>query len=321
MRVVLAVLLCMLSLRSLPQQTQSDTTNPSGTEVGSQLLFQGKYDSARDAFEAVLRSSPTDPQARKGEVDATVALAVGARRQGKLDEALLELLRAQKLVPDDPTLLLDLGLLEDEMQLYRDADKTLTVAIKLRPDDSRIIYALARVKLDLQQLPEAETYMRAYLKVRPEDASAHYGLGRVLQMAQRGQDAEQEFRRSIELQPIQTESYYQLGEIELKSGNFEHSLSYFSTVLARNPRHGGALTGAGEAEYRQKRYQQAADYLKRAVVDAPGYQPAHYYYGLTLARLGQKEDSNRELALAAKMADEQNKKESQRIELNQTTPQ
>jgi hypothetical protein len=52
----------------------------------------------------------------------------------------------------------------------------------------------------------------------------------------------------------------------------------------------------------------AMDVLQRGVVTASGYQSSHYYLGLTLARLGRKEDSERELALTTKLADEESKK-------------
>ena len=280
------------------------------------MLSEGLYAQARDAFETALGSDPNDAEARKGEVQASIKLALAARSGHDMDGALADLLRAQKLVPQDPALLLDLGILEDEMELYRDADRALQAALSLRPGDLETIYAVGRIKLDLQQLDQAEKYMREYLQARPADASAHYGLGRILQMGQRSAEAEREFETSIQLRPQQTESYYQLGVIELDNGRFAQALSYFAKVLSGNPAHGGALTGAGQAEYRQKQYQLAASYLKQAVADAPDYQPAHYYYGLTLARLGQTEESRRELAVAGKLADEQNRKEAERQQLS-----
>jgi hypothetical protein len=55
--------------------------------------------------------------------------------------------------------------------------------------------------------------------------------------------------------------------------------------------------------------------LQQAIAAAPEYQTAHYYYGLALAKTGQKEASERELKLAAVMADEQNRREAQHLQL------
>lgn len=280
------------------------------------LLAAGNFEEARAEFEAVLQAAPANADARSGEVKASVKLALAARSHGDMNTALADLLRARKFVTDDPSLLLDTGVLEDEMHLYKDAEGTLTKLLAIQPDAPQALYAMARVKMDLQQLAPAETYMRAYLKQAPNDATAHYGLGRILQMGQRPQEARAEFERSIELQPKQTESYFQLGQIELDLGHYDQAVTLFEKTLAGNPKHGGALTGAGIAEFRQKHYKKAESYLRLAIDAAPDYQPAHYYYGLTLARLGRKEDSQRELQKAAKMADEQNEKEAQRLHLN-----
>ena len=187
---------------------------------------------------------------------------------------------------------------------------------QITPGNSKTVYLLARVKLDLGQLPEAEAAMREYLKAHPDDATAHYGLGRALQLSGDTDAASIEFHKSIALSPAQTESYYQLADMAVQSAQYDEAIAEAAMVLARDPRHGGALTDTGIAQFRQKHYDEAARVLQQAVQVAPDYQPAHYYLGLTLARLGRKQDADRELALAAKMADAQNSKSAQRLHLN-----
>jgi len=65
-----------------------------------------------------------------------------------------------------------------------------------------------------------------------------------------------------------------------------------------------------------EQYAQAETFLEQAIVAAPEYEKGHYYLGLTMARLGRKEDSERELALATKLADEANKKARSGLRLN-----
>ncbi len=76
-------------------------------------------------------------------------------------------------------------------------------------------------------------------------------------------------------------------------------------VLARAPEHGGALTGLGTVYYRKHMYSEAEPVLAHAVQVAPQYSTAHYYHGLTLARLGRTEESKTELARAAELAPQQ----------------
>lgn len=286
-----------------------------GLQRANALLASADYAGAREAYEQILETQPSSPAAQEGEVLASEKLALAARTAHDNNAALGDLLRAAKFAPEQPRLLYDLGVLEDQMALYQEAEATVLHLQTLAPADSKTLYLLSRVKLDRGQLPEAENAMHAYLQANPDDATAYYGLGRILQLRMDNAGAKTAFEKSIALKPEQTESHYQLADIALKAGQFTEAINEAGKVLARDPHHGGALTDVGIALFRQHTYEKAADALQQAVTAAPKYQPAHYYLGLTLARLGRKEASDRELAVATRMAADQNAGEAQRVHL------
>jgi Flp pilus assembly protein TadD len=121
---------------------QSSSEHPPQS-AGTELLQSGKPAEARVAFESILNTNPTDADALHGEVAASERLALDARQSGKMDDALKDLLRAQTFAPKDPRLLYDLGILEDEMRLYHDADQTLTALEQLQPTNPQAMYAVA----------------------------------------------------------------------------------------------------------------------------------------------------------------------------------
>src|SRR5580698_10206211 len=223
------ILALVLAATGLP--AASIAQSPQADKHGAELLDAGKAAEARDAFESVLNADPANKDAQNGEVAASERLALDARREGRMNDALTYLVRAQQFVPKNARLQFDLGILEDEMHLYQDADRALALAEQLNPGDAQVIYAVARVKLDLGQLPAAEEKMLAYLRVQPGDASAHYGLGRVYQLGLQFDKASTEFQRCVELQPVQTEAYYQLGDIALGQGSFDEAIADFSKTL------------------------------------------------------------------------------------------
>lgn len=272
---------------------------------GNLLLSEHQYPEAMDRFETVLATNLRDPTARSGELNAATNLALEARRIGDANAAYLCLQHAREHLPDDPTLLLDLGIQAQQMKLLPAAAEALNTALTLKPGDLTIVYAIARVDTDQQHLPAAEQRFRTYLASRPGDSSAHFGLAHVLEMQQRVDEAKAEFQRSIDLQPVQTESYYQLGQIALDAGQPETAAPLFEKTLARDPHHGGALTGLGILAYRRKDFVAARERLTAAVESSPDYQPAHYYLGLALSRLGEKADSERELKTAIDLAHRQ----------------
>ncbi len=287
-----------LLTRALASSPNSPAAN---VTLGKLMLEEHRDPEAMDRFETVLAIDLKNKEAREGELAAAAALAMSARRENHPDAALKVLEHARTKLPDDPKLLLDLGIQATEMGLLPEAMDSLQSARKLDASDPDILYALARLEMEQQHLQAAELDLRAYLVKRPEDASAHFGLGKVLEVAQRTTEARAEFERSIQLQPEQTESYYELGQLELEVQHDAQAAPLFQKVLARDATHGGALTGMGIIAFRNKDYAQAEQYLSRAEKTDPNYQPAHYYRGLALARLGQKDESQRELQLAAEL--------------------
>lgn len=283
------------------------------------LPTAGENVAARDAFERTLAADPHNLAAQEGEVRVSERMALAARAAGDKDTALTALLRAQKFAPENARLLYDLGILEDEMRLYRDADLTLAHLREIDTTNPKVLYAVARVKLDLGQLTAAEENMKAYLEFKPDDPTAHYALGRIYQQGLQFDKARAEFQRSIALQPVQTEAYYQIGDIAIQQHNYAEGLANFDKTLARDPRHGGALVGSGIAYFKLKQYEKAEEFLDKAISAAPDYQPGHYYLGLTLARLGKKTEAEREFAVATRLANQDNSQGANRLRLAPST--
>ena len=267
-----------------------------------ELLLAGHHNpEAMDRFETVLGITLANPDARRGELAAATALALSTRRAGHPEVALEVLQHARTKLPDDPKLLLELGIQATELHLLPEAADALNVARKLDPVDPEILYALGRLETEQQHMAAAETDLRAYLAARPNAASAHFGLGHVLAMDQRTEDARAEFARSIQLQPVQTESYYQIGQIELDAHQDAKAEPLFRKALERDPSHGGSLTGLGVLAFRAKEYAKAEQYLAAAEKAAQDYGPAHYYRGLALARLGRRDEADAELRTATEL--------------------
>lgn len=269
--------------------------------AGSMLLQAQQYPQAMDRFETVLAVQPKDKEARQGEREAATRLATTVRSAGAEEVTLQVLEHARSKLPDDPELLLALGMEAVDVHKLPEAAEALQVARKLSPTSPDILYGLVRVEIDQQHLEAAERDMRSYLALRPSDASAYFGLGHIYAMEQRSEDARKEFERSLHLQPIQTESYYEIGQLDLNAQNDAQAKPLFQKVIARDPNHGGALVGLGQIAFRDKDYAAAESYLVRAVKAAPKYPPAHYYYGLTLSRLGRKAEADQELQLSTQL--------------------
>ncbi len=271
---------------------------------------QGLSDTQSDtpeltAARAPLAAAPETPDTQHAFVDAALRQALEHRRAADEEGALVTLLHARDALPHDPTLLLDFGLQADSMRLFRDADAALTEALALKPGDPTTLYALGRVKGDEAQPAEAEKLLRQYLALRPGDASAHFGLGRLLHTELKNDEAAAELRRSLALQPAQTESHYELGDIALGQHDDAEAAKEFAVVLARDPRHPGSLAGSGALALRRKDYPEAEKLLRQSLALDPAHPETHRSLALALAKLGRKEESDQELATAARLTKQQ----------------
>jgi tetratricopeptide (TPR) repeat protein len=271
-----------------------------------------ELDSAKalmSAFEKALQANRSDPAAKKGEVAAAVKYSLAEKREHREQAGLWLLLRAQYWVPDDPDLLVDLGVQEDDLKLFVDADIALTEALRIRPNNLNALYTAARVKMDLGQMQSAEQAWLTYIKHDSSNPAAYYGYGAVLQTLGRNDEARREFQQSIEENPNQAESYYRLGELARHEGNKTEARMQYQEAIARDSMHGGALTGLGILNYEEKKYDQAERELEDAIKSVPDYRTARYYRGLTLAKMGRQKEAQAELSLAMQLSE---KKEQQR---------
>jgi len=177
-------------------------------------------------------------------------------------------------------------------------------AIEQRKDFGNAFYGLGRAQMGLDKYQEAHDAFIRYVELHPQDASGHYALGMTLQALQRPDEARSKYEKSIQLMPAQTESYFQLGLIDLDAGNLKSAADRFNRVLNQDPHHAGALTGAGRVEFQSKDYARAVEVLQKATQTEPSLREAHYYLGLSYARLGRKDDSERELQTAIQLEKE-----------------
>jgi tetratricopeptide (TPR) repeat protein len=260
----------------------------------AQLYGKDRAPAAIAELGSALKLTPENQQARL--LLRTIAGTAGseAARSGNPKQALALMLDALAILPQDPDILVDTSLAAMENGAYGDAERYLLDALRVRPDLARATYALARAYLADSKAQEAEQQMRRYLTARPDDATAHYGLGYILAAEQKTAEARAAFEKSLALQPEQTESLFQLGELDLQEEQRDRARERYAQVLARDPRHAGALTGMGVLAYRAGGYADAESALERAVAIAPSYQKGHYYYALTLKKLGKDAEATRE---------------------------
>jgi len=288
--------------------------------LGMLYVQMSKPDDAISQFQDALRLDSGRADARNSLVSVWRDQAHAAVRSNDPEKALSLLLQARKTSPKDADVAYEFGMVALSMSLYPDALQAFKETLDLRNDDANALYALGRTQIALAKYEDARDSFDRYGRLHPSDASGHYALGVTLEALQRGAEARSQFERSIELQPAQTESYFQLGRMELEAGELGAADEQFNRVLNRDPHHAGALAAEGRLKFQQKDYAQAVDLLGKAVAADASLREAHYYLGMTYARVNRKEDSDKELAIANRIEHEEVERHQNLIRIIDTNP-
>jgi tetratricopeptide (TPR) repeat protein len=251
-------------------------------------------------------------------------------RAGEYAKAEPVLNRALKLKPDSPEALYLLAQVYSEQARAVDALDLLVRAHKLAPENSDIIFLLARVSMSQNYFEDAIPLLESGLKVAPQRADLHAALGESYFMSGKAEKAIDEFKKLIELDPSarsyafmglsyrhlgrfdEARKYFQeglkldphnssclfnMGFIEERQGNHAAAEQLFQKVLQQNPDFSEALLELANLRIANKKFDQAADLLRRYV--KVSRNPATGYYKLAMVErsLHQMEAAQRDLGV------------------------
>lgn len=274
---------------------------PARAHLGLLYVQTSRAEEAIPQLREAVRLDPT----RRDASDALVRIlqdhARAAVESRDYPRAFPFLIEAEKCAPDDPDVQLELGTVELQMSLWEDAVRAFEKVLVLRANDSLALYSLGRAFMGLSRFEDAREQFARYVEAHPDDASSRCALGMTLAALERTQEARQQFERSIALAPEQTESYFRLGLLDLNAKVLDGSATNFRQVLTRDPKHALALSGLGRVAFEQKHFSDAIDLLQRSIATDDSLREAHYYLGLTFARVGRKEEADTQLQIATRL--------------------
>jgi len=154
-----------------------------------------------------LKATEADPENSK----AFHVLAMALERMGHLHKALVTYERAFELDPEDPELLINLGLTAWNLKLRDGAAKMFRLYIAASPDSPLGYNNLGSCLADMDQQEEAIETLRAALFQMPTQAILWNSLATVLAEAGRAEESLVFYEEAARLEPGFARAYHNLG--------------------------------------------------------------------------------------------------------------
>ncbi len=199
-----------------------------------------------------------------GADDYTALMAVGKAALAAQDYAGAQeaLAKAVALRPEDPAAHYALARAYGGEKKYQLATQHFEETLRLAPGSPQALIDLAAIEENSGHYDEAEAHYREALSHGP-NVRAERGLAALMSKQGKGDEAVARLRKLAEADPADLESRYQLGLALKLEGNCAAAVEEFDTILAKDPKHVGALLNGGNCLNRLGRAEEGAAMLER----------------------------------------------------------
>src|SRR5215471_9648967 len=141
--------------------------------LGDVDLASGRYEAAKESFQAALEQSPEDLTAR-------FKLGVTLRRMNRFADAEQVFDKVAAVDKDFPGLALERGLLYEASNRTKEALDYYQQALARAPDDPDMMLRVGSAEVASGQASQAEEILRKVIGKRPNSAEVNHYLGRAL---------------------------------------------------------------------------------------------------------------------------------------------
>ena len=241
---------------------------------------------------------------------------------GDFPNAITELEAALKLAPKDYDVAYTLGLAHLKQRQFASAKLIYDRILKQFGDRPQLRIIFGRAYRETGFLPEAIEEFKRAVALDPRFPRAHYYLGLTYLLKDgtaRLNDAREEFKVELAANPDEFFANYYLGVIYAIEREWDHAITFLEKASRIQPNNPDPYFHLGQAYQSKADHERAIEVLRKSITLNPqlnhnDYQvtSAHYRLGQSLMKIGQTEEGQKELQLAAQLKSESFKKDEER---------
>lgn len=203
----------------------------------------------------------------------------------RLYESFLDTLDASYYAQRD----LNLGKVLGWAEQNAEAAAAFERAREIMPENPEVLRNLGIVYQKEREYERAIESYRSLLRLRPNDPEIHFNLGKCYQGLSAWGEAARSFEKALELAPGDAKSHYNLALTLRALGRYQDELTELEAAWKADPGIPGIAALLGSVYAREGRLDEAIDAFERSLETEPGVAATHYHLASALAVRGQRE--------------------------------
>jgi len=218
---------------------------------------QGQWDEAARHLQQAIALGYSD-------YDTHIRLGLCYRRLNQLSNAIMEFQRASQLRPSGEAFF-QMGICYRELKLYPQARAALNQVRHLVPDNPAVFYQLGLISIAEGLLAQAETELQEGLRLDPRHYPLCLALADVQSMERKWAEAIATLRQAVALSPEQPEGWLKLGEVYLKAGDHQAAVQALQRARRLQPDNASVYSLLASGYNKLGKRRQARDAANRAL--------------------------------------------------------
>jgi len=210
---------------------------------------------------------------QRDEAQARAHLSLGAShlRNGRLIQALKELLDAEKYDPQNADVQNHLGLAYKELHKYPLAVRHIKQALALRENFPQAHNSLGTVYHAMKMYPEALAEFNIALSdiLYPTPQYTHFNIGQVYLDQGMYEQALDAFKKAVEIAPGYSLAFNSIGRTYLAMNNLEEAVKVFKKAVEYSPNYAIAFFNLAETYLQMGQLEKARENYKKVIEIAP----------------------------------------------------
>ncbi len=274
---------------SFSPQDQQFTAPPAPEELfrlGKQALARGDFSAAEAYFHQVIALDPASSPAH-------VNLAVTYMREKRWNDALLELRQAQTLSPEEPGILLNIGLAYYRKNDFAAAIAPFTSFLHKAPNSLQARYLLGLCYFFTDEYKEAATILAPLWDQEATHLNYLYVLAIAASKSSDSTLQQRAFNQMLAIGQNSPEFHLYMGKAWLAQDDTAKALEEFQTAIQARPDLPLAHYFLGRTLLEQHAYPQAEAELLKDVTLEPDFAYNYEDLGILYAQLDQPEKAER----------------------------